>query len=161
MSHSVTITRTTTTSNTTAILLNTGYFATVGGLLKLAETGAPISVHLDTDDLDKDLATLRVNPLDVAWGLPRGGTLPGLPEDEHPPDREGKILCTVRVRAVDTRKSTSQIPKASNPQLGSALGSRSTVTDGFIYVNRRLVCWVHSNRWFHLSQYKAGLQSLQ
>nr|CAD7594755.1 unnamed protein product [Timema genevievae] len=57
MSHSVTITRTTTTSNTTAILLNTGYFATVGGLLKLAETG-PItpclpSIPVVTRQLEK------------------------------------------------------------------------------------------------------------
>ena len=37
MSHSVTVTRTTTTSTTSAILLNTGYFKTYPGLLKLFE----------------------------------------------------------------------------------------------------------------------------
>lgn len=38
MSHSVTITRTTTTTSSTAILLNTGYLKTASGLLKLAQT---------------------------------------------------------------------------------------------------------------------------
>ncbi|CAG9819453.1 unnamed protein product [Phaedon cochleariae] len=37
MSHSVTITRTTTTSTTSAIILNTGYLKTWPGILKLAE----------------------------------------------------------------------------------------------------------------------------
>lgn len=38
MSHSVTITRTVTSSNTTSTLvLNTGYIKTIPGLLKLAE----------------------------------------------------------------------------------------------------------------------------
>ncbi|PSN42066.1 hypothetical protein C0J52_16389 [Blattella germanica] len=38
MSHSVTITRTTTTTSSTAILLNTGYLKTAAGLLKLFQT---------------------------------------------------------------------------------------------------------------------------
>lgn len=38
MSHSVTITRTTTTSgNTSTLILNTGYLKTIPGLLKLAQ----------------------------------------------------------------------------------------------------------------------------
>ncbi|XP_046404952.1 uncharacterized protein LOC124170286 [Ischnura elegans] len=37
MSHSVTITRTTTSTTTSALLINTGYFKTLPGLLKLAQ----------------------------------------------------------------------------------------------------------------------------
>ncbi|XP_071447455.1 plasmolipin [Hetaerina americana] len=37
MSHSVTITRTTTSTTTSALLINTGYFKTFPGLLKLAQ----------------------------------------------------------------------------------------------------------------------------
>lgn len=37
MSHTVTVTRTTTTSSTSAIILNTGYCKTVPGLLKIAQ----------------------------------------------------------------------------------------------------------------------------
>lgn len=37
MSHSVTITRTTTTNSTSALILNTGYLKTLPGLLKLAQ----------------------------------------------------------------------------------------------------------------------------
>jgi hypothetical protein len=38
MSHAVTITRTTTATTSTAIILNSGYLKTAAGLLKLAQT---------------------------------------------------------------------------------------------------------------------------